>query len=65
MNETEQKILELVSSQIRMPASDFAVCKHWDMKNFCGIYFIPSLDLTAKVWVDEYTLDATGCTIKL
>ena len=65
MNETEQKILQLVSSQIRMPGSDFAVCKHWDAKNFAGIYFIPSLDLTAKVWVDEYTLDCTHCTIKL
>jgi len=71
MNKTEKRILEIVTHLITYPASRVATCIKWFEGRNCGDYYIPELDLTARVWIsletptDSKPFHAVGCTIKL
>jgi hypothetical protein len=70
MYETQKRILELVTHAITYPASRVAICEKWYNAESCGDYYIPELDLTARVWIDcpnspSQGFTATACTIKL
>jgi hypothetical protein len=59
----QAEILEKVSEQIRYPSSDNAECREWSNWDYSGIYYVPSIEKCARVWIDESTHKATRCEL--
>ena len=54
----KQRILNLVTAHVRNPYKAVAKCLSFDILEASGVYHIPHLGITARVWLDLDTFVA-------